>query len=368
MKYNRVVAATTSQGNGSDDNLESHLDVENDRTTSVEPTKVPLQDAQSPGVGRTSRLVRRGNSQRSLGSGQGLVRIRSGEESLPGSFDKEEGIRKNGEIVIQIGPGSLDIQPAAYPTISTLYKASSFELDEDDEDVDDMGMQMHRYEVEFSTTEKGHALTNAMHGSFSSINGRSPRSLPSSICRWLWHSFQSARQKARERRAELLLQQTEQTCQKSSWIFILTLCDATDRGILLVAGILIAWIVAIVLVKTPATRLRIIIGGIVFLVLRLGTRPLISYCSNQRMKRRQSSLQPIQQNPSPFRCSSLSSMAATDAVPGASSYLSRRMNERKTDNDETELPVIRSKSSMENLPPALECTDSNGSDPTIAAI
>jgi hypothetical protein len=53
----------------------------------------------------------------------------------------------------------------------------------------------------------------------------------------------------RERRAQLLLQQKAPDWQHSTWIFIMTLCDATDRGMFLVASVMIAWIIAIVLIK-----------------------------------------------------------------------------------------------------------------------
>ncbi|KAG7353012.1 hypothetical protein IV203_009060 [Nitzschia inconspicua] len=373
-KYNRVAVATNSKD--TNNHHQSHLqleldhDVDTDLKEPVQSTKVILECSPNP-QGRKNQLTRRANSQRSLGSNPSLGRSRSGEETTSsriGSFDAEEAKRQNGTSASQATQRAVPPQ-SAYPNISTLYKESSFDLDDDDDDDHkyNMNKHVHRYQVDFSFTDKGHASTNSdIHGSFSSIDRRSSRMCPLfSFCRCLWRSFQSAIQKARERRAELLLQQREeQTCRQSSWIFFVTLCDATDRGILLVIGILIVWIIAIVLVKNPKPRLKIIIAGTVFLVLRLGTRPLVGFCLQyHNIWQLQSSLHPIPQRSLVF-LSPLSSVTKTQG----SHYLNRKMNVENTDRDETELTIVRFNLSGEDLPPSLQLSLSNESDPAIAAI
>lgn len=359
---------------GSTGKSDSHLGDENDgQTASQQPTQVPLEASLSP-QGRKTKLSRRANSQRSLESNSSLGgrNSRSCEEggSRPGSFDThdDQGVRKkNNSSSNRAKTLSTGAAAAAHSTISALYKESSFDVDvdEDDENYDGhISVDIHRYHVDFSATENGHVLTNHnMHGSFSSINGRaSNRCSPSSICRCLWYTFQAARQKARERRADLLLRHTEPNCRQSSWIFLVTLCDATDRGILVVAGIMIAWIVLIVVVKNPVPRLRIIIAGTVFLVIRLGTRPLVNYCINQRTKRLQSAMQPLPQNSPPFRLSPSSSVPGEEnSSKGSSKYLNRKMNGQNT---AMEMAAVQSNWSALGL----YISNSNESDPTIAAI
>jgi hypothetical protein len=142
-------------------------------------------------------------------------------------------------------------KPIVYPSLSNLY-SSSFSL-EDDEDDDEADLK--RYALDFSihTTDNNHnnkatLMHSSLHGGASS-SAQAPSSSSSSLqqqqqpqhprtrflyslVQYLWFSFQSVRQQARQRRAQLLLQQSdERNWSTTLWICLMTYCDATDRGI-----------------------------------------------------------------------------------------------------------------------------------------
>jgi hypothetical protein len=350
VKYDRVATTNLS----SDDVMDGDDQENGDTSISV----VPL-DA-SPDNRNKPSLIRRANSQKSLGSHHS--RGAFGEEGTSLDHEEESGIHArttatHSGAMSPTSPGSLSSQPM-YPTLGTMFNGPSFDLDDDDDEDD---VDLSRYHLDFKSNDRGHALSNG------SLQGTPRYGRRFSFCQWLWHKFQSARQKARERRAQLLLQQTDPNWQQSTWIFIMTLCDATDRGIFLVASLMVAWIIAIVLNKhNPIVRRNIIIIGSALLMVRLGTRPLFEYCIRQRLKRRQSSMQPTQQHSQSFR-DSRTVRASSDI---SSPYLDQEMKENNGSNSmsDLELTLMRRNSAKDDLTPDLQITDSNESDPMIAAI
>jgi hypothetical protein len=196
-------------------------------------------------------------------------------------------------------------KPAVYPSLFSLY-SSSFSL-EDDEDDDDADLK--RYALDFSihTTDNNNKAATFSHSSLHGITESSSQTAPSlslqqqhiypttarfSIVKYLWFSFQSVRQQARQRRAQLLLQQSERNWSTTLWICLMTYCDATDRGILLVVSLLLVW--AILLWKIARPK-GLFVTGIVLLVLRLGARPFGEFILQQRQKRRRQRQQQQQQ-------------------------------------------------------------------------
>ena len=173
---------------------------------------------------------------------------------------------------------------AIYPSIASCY-SDSFDLDDDDED-DVLEANLKRYNLDFSSTDRIASLPN---GSVNDENlfarGTENSSRCSKVVKYLWFSFQSIRQQARERRAQLLLQQTERDWRQSLKICVLTNCDATDSGILIVVAIMVVWILAVILVKDSNVRGGGIVLGILFFIIRVGTRPLYHFCLRQRQRR-----------------------------------------------------------------------------------
>ena len=135
---------------------------------------------------------------------------------------------------------------------------------EDSDDDDEYEEQLKRYSLDFRQSSSTSSTTSKNNS--------------------LWCKIQQARQKARQRRAEYLLQQSErQTWRQSVYLFlVMTLCDATDTGIALVAIGLLAWF--IMLWKLPSNRSLIFWGGLVVWSIRLGARP-VRDCFIQRRVR-----------------------------------------------------------------------------------
>jgi len=187
-------------------------------------------------------------------------------------------------------------QMSSYPTISAVF-SGSFDLDDDDDD-EYVEAEMKRYHLDFSSSDMGgDSLTT--HGNNIPTSTGGSTNWFSLSTKYIWFSFQSVRQQARQRRAQLLLQQTERNWRQSLKIFIATNCDATDSGILIVLVLTIVWIVTFIfIVKNPIIRRRGLFVGIILFVIRVGTRPLYECFLQQRQKRqgRQQRLQEIPQN------------------------------------------------------------------------
>jgi len=249
---------------------------------------------------------------------------------------------------------SRSISPIAiYPSITASY-SNSFDLDDDDDD-DMLEANLKRYNLDFSATDKVASLAD--NGTVNNNDGNNPfGSRGTSIsnrctkaARYVWFSFQSVRQQARQRRAQLLLQQTERNWRQSLKICIITNCDATDSGILLVAAAMVFWILFLILVKNPTVSRGGMVAGILFFIIRVGTRPAYHFVIRQLQKR----LRHNQQH-------------------GESSQTSPGNEIRHSDdqhhhlsNGILELHTIRGDNSNANGSPL---SASVGSDPTIAAI
>jgi hypothetical protein len=150
---------------------------------------------------------------------------------------------------------------------------SDFDLDADEwEDDDDVGA-VRRYHLDFE-----HARDNLpVPAEFSH------ESLP----KRLWRSFLVLRASARQRRAARLLTMPSESFHYKSHACLLTwCCDATDRGILLVVGLVAAWL----LVGWAGSMSS---GwwwmGLLLFVTRVTARRLLEYCllANRKLRRRQ---------------------------------------------------------------------------------
>jgi len=191
------------------------------------------------------------------------------------SYDDDPTGSPGGENTFPLDPASPSAQ---YPSISLSY-SGSFDLDDDDDDYDDLA----RYNLTFSKTNGVASLAARNPGDGNSfVNGAGKFNWCSKVAGYLWFSLQSARQQARQRRAQLLLQQTERDWRQSLKICILTNCDATDSGILLVIVIMIAWILTWVF---TGLGWGWILAGVIFFIVRIGARPLYHLFLRQRQKR-----------------------------------------------------------------------------------
>lgn len=222
---------------------------------------------------------------------------------------------------------------AVYPSITARF-SDSFDLDDDDDD-DVLEANLKRYNLDFTATERAASISDGNNGN---VFARGNSNRCARAARFLWHSFQSVRQQARQRRAQLLLQQTERNWKQRLKICILTNCDATDSGILLVAATMVLWILVLIFAKDGEFRTIGIILGILLFCIRVGTRPLYHCLLRQRQKRRMRHQQ------------------LDNEKDGEEDHLN---------SDGTlEMHAIRSDDDHPNRQPAT----SVGSDPTIAAI
>lgn len=235
-----------------------------------------------------------------------------------------------------------------YPSISY---SGSFDLDDDDDD-DILEANLKRYNLDFSSTDKVASLTDGI------INDGNPfvRATPNSnrcskAAKYLWFSFQSVRQQARQRRAHLLLQQTERNWRQSVNLCILTNCDATDSGILLVVAIMIFWILALITVKDLTVRRGGTIAGILCFIIRVATRPLYHYFLQRRGKR-QLHHQQVEET--------------SETSPGRKMRLSDGHDHHRLAHSDGTLELHAIRGDSNNADRAL--STSVGSDPTVAAI
>lgn len=135
---------------------------------------------------------------------------------------------------------------------------------EDDED-DDFDVHLRRYAIDFGKNRT--VLADP----------------PTRILPFLWWHVQTARQQARQRRAQLLLQQSERRWRQSLYIcLVTTLCDATDAGIALAAAAMLLWILA--LWKMELMRNSLLLGGLFVWTIRFGARPAREYWIQQRLR------------------------------------------------------------------------------------
>jgi hypothetical protein len=173
--------------------------------------------------------------------------------------------------------------------------------DDDDDDDDDDEDNLKRYALDFSLHSTDPNSLPLPHTISTSTTNNNNNNSSISLCRryvytipsLLWFSIQSVRQQARQRRAQLLLQHTERTWEQNWMICLLTYCDATDGGILLVAACMILWML-LLYVQAPHNRGLWIVGGTAFLV-RFTTRRVVRWIQNQRQRRRQRQLEQLQQ-------------------------------------------------------------------------
>ena len=191
----------------------------------------------------------------------------------------------------------------SYPA-SSLAFSGSFDLDDDDDDDE----ALRRYNIDFSRNPDTNIMTSLSHhgssagnDSPSSSNRNSPgpslyheSSRSFSLLKYVWYSFQSVRQQARQRRAQRLLQQSERNFRQTLWICVMTYCDATDRGILLVASLMLTWSIVVYNVSNDTIRRWLLIVGICLLIIRFGARPFSEYLQRSRSRRRR--LKELQQN------------------------------------------------------------------------
>jgi hypothetical protein len=202
------------------------------------------------------------------------------------SFDSQDDGPK-----LSSSPRSTEPRPIGGPTstTSTTPRTYSFGLDDDDfEDEDDIHLK--RYAIDFDTSTN--SLTNSVHGT---AGGGAMRSFESSsfwcggIFQYLWFWFQTARQHARQRRAQLLLQQSERHWRHSLYIcLVTTLCDATDGGIALAATALTVWALLLWQVTDMSLRRQICIAGLILWTIRFGARPARGYWIQHRHRWRES--------------------------------------------------------------------------------
>jgi len=169
-------------------------------------------------------------------------------------------------------------QRSVYSPIAFTH-SSSFTFDDvDDEDE----ANIKRYNLDFSM-DTGDNLSNSIHGG---MPIRSSDEQGSTSLGHLWHSFQSQRQRARQRRAQLLLQQSERNFRQGAWICLNTYCDATDAGLMLFAFLIMLWVIKIMSLSDAKAMRHWFLGGVLVIALRLGIRPLSGYYTRQRQRRR----------------------------------------------------------------------------------
>jgi hypothetical protein len=292
-------------------------------------------------------------------------------------------------------------QAPVYP----LYSDGSFDMEVDEDDEDELDLK--RYHLDFASTSSssnniynqhhqqrgGNSLTNSLPGGNSNSSNGNNSSLFGanyggrfSLGRYLWHSFQTARQKARQRRAQMLLQQTERNWVQSTWICIkTTCCDATDRGIVLVVGLLMAWIIALIFTSEQDTRRRLLLAGIILFSIRLGLRPLCECYWRQRQKQRQSDLEQIRYSPAGgvitrqieapqyldrrMSSSNNSTSTCSNHNSSISQHGSLELHEIGYENNGSR-PQNRGSglNAAPDFPPRIQTAHSNGSDPMVAAI
>lgn len=239
-------------------------------------------------------------SRRNSGNGSGIGRSRMMEEQSP--LQPGSGLDGSDRYPHSSSPNN-NTESTPKSSVSNVGNnsnhrifASAFEFSDDEDDDDELDIK--RYNLDFSNTYGGDnddrvVLTTSFDGSGN--GSRSPRSSSNyslsiplvSLLPYLWFSFQSHRQRARQRRAQLLLQQDQsrRRVQQTVRLCWVTYCDATDVGIALLIVSLGIWLV--VLSQTDDDlQSKIFWMGTILLGIRIGARPFWQYCSKRRRKLR----------------------------------------------------------------------------------
>ena len=318
------------------DRIPSTIDSPRDKNinSNVNSQMVPIEDV--PKSRRNpKKLKRRGSgSYESIGSDEqdfcyDQNQIEDGDDEEHSPLHNQRSYASDDEDRDNDYPSTFPVSPRAmYPSFS-----NSFDLDDDDDD-DILEANLKRYNLDFTATDKGASLGEI------GMDDRASNNRCTRAARFLWYSFQSVRQQARQRRAQLLLQQTERNWKQSLKICILTNCDATDSGILLVAVTTVLWILVLVLVKDAAFRRIGIILGLLCFAIRVGTRPLYHCFLKQRQKRQ---------------------------LRRQQDQLDNRSSDIHSEHSDGTLELHAIRGESNNHPNRLPAT-SVGSDPTIAAI
>lgn len=205
------------------------------------------------------------------------INIQTDDEHGSDTLHKEE---RSPLTMAESGKSFATSPPHVSPT--SYMKTSSFGFS-DDEDEDEA--ELKRYNLDFSVDASDRAtLTNSLQ--MGSPSNASLSNQKTSFWNNIWYNLQSQRQEARQRRAQLLLQQSEHNFSQSLWIFLSTYCDATDRGIVLAVSLLLIWTLLLINLSNQTLKIQLFAAGSCFFSLRIGARPLWVYCTKQRQKRR----------------------------------------------------------------------------------
>lgn len=233
-------------------------------------------------TGNSHRRTGSHESAESVGALKGsVVDMQAGNSAVHSDeeHDREEKSplrAKSGKIVVSPTDQS---QGSVYSPIAFAH-ASSFTFD-DTEDEDEENLK--RYNLDFSMDAGEATLSDSVHGG---TPFRNSEEHGSTTLQHLWNSFQSQRQRARQRRAQLLLGQSERNFRQGVWICLNTYCDATDGGLILFAFLFLAWVIKIMTLNDAKAMQHWFLAGIFFIALRLGVRPMSGYYTRQRQRRR----------------------------------------------------------------------------------
>ena len=276
-----------------------------------------IESASSKAGGATGTA---GNLHHGGGSGGDMLLLGGERSPLTGSFDDDD------DGLHQMGLGSYELRKSksggstSQQNINGLYMNFSSESDVGDSSDDDDEAQLRRYNLDFSNNSA--EGDNSPHHDSNHSPGSGPRTpnqqgqrkrivsmIPLStssnslnsydqdstlyqirqIPNHIWYTFQYLRSQARQRRANLLLQQSqeERTTEQQLHLCALTYCDATDQGICVVAVGLCVWLLWIGFIASTKTQLlRVVLIGFMLLTIRFATRPVYVYIQKQRLKRR----------------------------------------------------------------------------------
>jgi len=152
-----------------------------------------------------------------------------------------------------------------------------FDSDDDSDDEDEYEVHLKRYALDFGQS----SMSTTTHSSGSTSHHHK------NMYHMFWSKLQLIRQKARQRRAEYLLRQSDRHSWRQSWYLciVTTLCDESDCGIALIVIGMIVWFGMIW--KIPIHRSKILAGGILVWSIRFGLRPAQQYWIRQRVRRHQ---------------------------------------------------------------------------------
>jgi len=218
--------------------------------------------------------------------------VLDGDEDCDGDDDDVDANRSLGshsKTSLRSGGAGSIIRPstsASSPLRSGGGLSRNNSLDEwDDLDEDEAGLR--RYHMDFSQPQPQQPQPH-------SRGTRRYRNipLPAEFGSWpsrLWHSFMQLRSSARQRRAARLLTMPSESFQYKLHACLVTwCCDATDRGILLVAGCVAAWLLVgwVAGVASPSYWW----GGVALFVVRVSARRVAERVVGLKQRQRRSSI------------------------------------------------------------------------------